>query len=48
MSGDEGLWALKLDPPDGKSNTWNRSALNVLKIADEGKCSAGTSPLEWR
>ena len=37
MSGDEGLWALKLDPPDGKSNTWNRSALNVLKIAEEGK-----------
>jgi hypothetical protein len=37
MAGDEGLWALKLDPPDGKSNQWNRSAMTVLKIADEGK-----------
>jgi hypothetical protein len=37
MAGDEGLWALKLDPPDGKSNAWNRSAMKVLKIADESK-----------
>jgi hypothetical protein len=37
MGGDEGLWALKLDPPDGKSNAWNRSAKTVLKVADEGK-----------
>jgi hypothetical protein len=37
MAGEEGLWALKLDPPDGKSNAWNRSAMNVLKAADEGK-----------
>jgi hypothetical protein len=37
MAGEEGLWALKLDPPEGKSNSWNRSAMNVLKIADEGK-----------
>ena len=36
-AGDEGLWALKLDPPDPKSNAWNRSAKNALKIADEGK-----------
>ena len=37
MAGDEGLWALKLDPPDGKSNPWNRSAMKALKAADEGK-----------
>jgi hypothetical protein len=37
MAGEEGLWALKLDPPDGKSNAWNRAAMNVLKAADEGK-----------
>jgi hypothetical protein len=37
MAGDEGLWALKLDPPDGKSNPWNRSAMTVLKVVDEGK-----------
>jgi hypothetical protein len=37
MSGDEGLWALKLDPPDGKSNQWNKSAMTVLKTADDGK-----------
>ena len=37
MAGDEGLWALKLDPPDGKSNLWNRSAMKVLRAADEGK-----------
>jgi hypothetical protein len=37
MAGEEGLWALKMDPPDGKSNKWNKSAMNVLKVADEGK-----------
>jgi hypothetical protein len=37
MAGEEGLWALKLDPPEGKSNSWNRSAMNVLKAADEGQ-----------
>ena len=37
MAGEEGLWALKLDPPDGKSNTWNTSALNILEIGGEGK-----------
>ncbi len=37
MAGEEGLWALKLDPPDGKANAWNRSAMTVLKVADEGQ-----------
>jgi hypothetical protein len=37
MAGEEGLWPLKLDPPDGKSNRWNRSALNILELAASGK-----------
>ena len=32
MTGDEGLWALKLNPPDGKANPWNTSALNILEL----------------
>ena len=27
MAGEEGLWPLKLDQPDAKSNRWNKSAL---------------------
>jgi hypothetical protein len=37
MAGEEGLWPLKLDPPDGKSNRWNSSALNILELAASGK-----------
>ena len=37
MAGEEGLWALKLDPPDGKANRWNKSALNILELAESGK-----------
>jgi hypothetical protein len=37
MAGEEGLWPLKLDPPDGKSNRWNTSALNILEVAASGK-----------
>jgi hypothetical protein len=40
MAGEEGLWALKLNPPDGRENQWNKSALNILKIA-EGKIAEG-------
>jgi hypothetical protein len=36
MAGEEGLWALKLNPPDGKSNNWNKSALNILELAESG------------
>jgi hypothetical protein len=36
MAGDEGLWPLKLNPPDGKSNAWNTSALNILELAESG------------
>jgi hypothetical protein len=34
MAGEEGLWPLKLDPPDGKSNSWNKSAQKVLELAE--------------
>jgi hypothetical protein len=37
MAGDEGLWPLKLDRPDGKSNAWNVSALNILELAAGGR-----------
>ena len=37
MAGEEGLWPLKLNPPDGKSNNWNTSALNILELAESGK-----------
>jgi hypothetical protein len=37
MTAEEGLWALKLNPSDGKANAWNTSALNILKLADEGR-----------
>jgi hypothetical protein len=36
MAGEEGLWPLKLDQPDAKSNRWNRSALNILELAASG------------
>ena len=31
MTGDEGLWALKIDPPDRKANAWNKSAMTVAQ-----------------
>lgn len=38
MDGKESLWPIKLDPPDGKSNAFNRSAMKALKAAeDDGK-----------
>jgi hypothetical protein len=34
MLGEEGLWPLKLDPPDAaKPNKWNASAKNIVKAA---------------
>ena len=36
MAGEEGLWALKLDQPDAKSNPCNKSALGVLEEAEKG------------
>jgi hypothetical protein len=37
MAGEEGLWPLKLNPPEGKANRWNTSALNILELAASGK-----------
>jgi hypothetical protein len=36
MNGTEGLWPLKVDTSE-RSNSWNKSAMNILKIADEGR-----------
>lgn len=36
MAGDESLWLIKLDPPDGKSNAYNRSAMKTLLAAEKG------------
>jgi hypothetical protein len=36
MVGEEGLWPLKLNPPDGRSNSWNTSALHLLELAESG------------
>jgi hypothetical protein len=34
MGGDEGLWPLKLDRPDGKVSPWNSSAIHILEFAE--------------
>jgi hypothetical protein len=36
MAGEEGLWPLKLDKPDAKSNRYNKTALEVLEEAEKG------------
>jgi hypothetical protein len=36
MAGEEGLWLLKLDKPDAKSNPYNKTALTALKAAEGG------------
>jgi hypothetical protein len=36
MAGEEGLWALKLDQAEGKTNSWNKSALSILELAESG------------
>jgi hypothetical protein len=35
MAGEEGLWPLKLDKPDTKSNRFNKSALMILEEAEK-------------
>jgi hypothetical protein len=34
MAGEEGLWPVKLNDQEGKSNAWNTSAQNILKLAE--------------
>jgi hypothetical protein len=48
MNGTEGLWPVKLNPPDGKTNKWNTSAMNVLRIAESGKWVRIISKGEYR
>ena len=48
MNGTEGLWPVKLNPPDGKTNKWNTSAMNVLRIAESGKWVRMISKGEYR
>jgi hypothetical protein len=48
MNGTEGLWPLKLNPPDGKSNRWNTSAQTVLRVAESGKWVRMISKNEYR
>ena len=48
MNGTEGLWPIKLNPPDGKTNKWNTSAMNILRIAESGKWVRIISRGEYR
>jgi len=48
MNGTEGLWPIKLNPPDGKANKWNTSAMNVLHMAEGGKWVRIISKGEYR
>ncbi|HEY1861408.1 MAG TPA: hypothetical protein VGG61_13695 [Gemmataceae bacterium] len=36
MAGEEGLWPIKINPPDGKANQWNTSAKNIMEIVANG------------
>jgi hypothetical protein len=48
MNGTEGLWPVKLNPPDGKANRWNTSAMNIVRIAESGKWVRIISKGEYR
>lgn|SRR5262249_18055169 len=37
MAGDEGLWPLKLDRTEERSNDWNVSARRIMELAASGK-----------
>ena len=37
MAGEEGLWPIKIDRPDGRANLWNASARNIMEMAASGK-----------
>ena len=44
MAGDEGLWPIKLNPPDGRANMWNSSARDIMEIAANGVPATGDKP----
>jgi len=48
MNGTEGLWPIKLNPADGKSNRWNTSAMTVLHVAEGGRWVRIISKGEYR
>jgi len=48
MAGEEGLWPLKLNPQEGRSNRWNTSAMNALRAAEEGAWVRLISKGEYR
>ena len=48
MNGTEGLWPVKLNPPDGKANRWNTSAMTALRTAESGKWVRLISKGEYR
>jgi hypothetical protein len=48
MNGQEGLWAIKLNPPEGRSNRWNTSAMTVLRVAESGNWVRIISKGEYR
>src|SRR5262249_50529521 len=48
MAGEEGLWPLKLNQQDGKSNRWNTSAMNALRTAENGAWVRLISKGEYR
>jgi hypothetical protein len=48
MNGTEGLWAIKLNPPDGRANKWNTSAMTCLHVAESGKWVRIVSKGEYR
>src|SRR5215831_6105219 len=44
MAGDEGLWPIKLNPPEGRANLYNSSARNVMEIAANGTPATKDKP----
>src|SRR5262249_61423466 len=46
--GGEGLWPIKLNPPDRRGNRWNTSAQTVLHTAESGKWVRIISKGEYR
>jgi hypothetical protein len=44
MVGEEGLWPLKINPSDGKSNRWNTSAMSALRVAETGLDPSAPEP----
>jgi hypothetical protein len=45
MAGDEGLWPIKLNPPDGRANLYNSSARNIMEVAANGTPATKDKPV---